>query len=103
MKSFALFNIQVPLLEGGRRAFEKFKKNLMRGLRKITNHNRSLRRRNENSNINLVGDPLAEPLNKSFASDLVLTRGDFSECSDSEFSCSVLTERPLKEVIDTTF
>jgi hypothetical protein len=33
-KSFALFNIQVPLLEGGRRAFEKFKKNLMRGTEK---------------------------------------------------------------------
>lgn len=55
--------------------------------------------------INLVGEssrvePLSwEPrflLNKSLANDLVLTSGDFSECSDSEFSFSVLTERPLK-------
>lgn len=54
---------------------------------------------------NLVGESLSlfNPLscvlklllNKSFANDLVLTSGDFSECSDSELSCSELTERPL--------
>lgn len=57
-------------------------------------------------NINLVGEPsLVDPLswklkfllNSSFANDLVLTKGDFSECSDSE-SCSELTERPLKKI-----
>lgn len=39
-------------------------------------------------------------LNKSFAneSNLALTRGDFSECSDSELSCSELTDRPLKYI-----
>lgn len=57
--------------------------------------------------INLVGDSLSlllfGPLscvlklrwNKSLARDRVLTSGDFSECSDSEFSCSELTDRPL--------
>lgn len=55
---------------------------------------------------NLVGESLSlfNPLscvlklllNKSLANDLVLTSGDFSECSDSELlSCSELTERPL--------
>lgn len=33
----------------------------------------------------------------------MLTRGDFSECSDSEFSCSVLTDRPLKNVYVQVF
>lgn len=59
---------------------------------------------------NLVGDvslSLVDPLswelrfllNSSLAIDLVLTSGDFSECSDSEFSCSVLTDRPLKAIM----
>ena len=56
-------------------------------------------------NINLIGEgsvSLADPLscefllNRSLAIDLVLTSGDFSEWSDSEFSCSVLIDRPLK-------
>lgn len=56
--------------------------------------------------INLVGESLSLAdalscelivlLNSSLANDRVLTSGDFSECSDSEFSCSELTERPLK-------
>jgi hypothetical protein len=64
--------------------------------------------------LNLVGDSLSlfGPLscelmlllNKSFASDLVLTSGDFSECSDSlPFSCSELTERPLQLIIRCEF
>lgn len=56
---------------------------------------------------NLVGDSvtllldelscLKLLLNRSLAreSNLVLTNGDFSDCSDSEFSCSVLTDLPL--------
>lgn len=65
-------------------------------------------RKIEKKFINLVGDSLSlllfGPLswvlklrwNKSLARDLVLTSGDFSECSDSEFSCSELTDRPLQ-------